>query len=103
LARRLGGYVRDRHDGVAVSRGAPAPSPISVRRLSETLRPAADVIAAGVGNLPADIELQPISSAVRSVPAVLTPGGAPCAAKRSPPRGHEVPRHGGTLMVQNGL
>jgi hypothetical protein len=95
--------VRDHHDGVAISRGAPAPSPISVRRLSQTLGSVADAITAGVGNLPTDIELQPISNAVRSVLAVLTPSEAPRAAKRSLPRGPEVPRHGGTLIVQNGL
>jgi hypothetical protein len=47
-----------------------------MRRLNETLRSVADAIAAGVGNLP---------------------------TKRSPPRGPEVSRHGGTLIVQNGL
>jgi hypothetical protein len=76
--------VRDHHDGVAISRGAPAPSPISVRRLSETLRSVADAIAAGVGNLPTDIELQPISNAVRSVLAVLTPGEAPPCGEAQP-------------------
>ena len=95
--------MRDYHDGVAVSRGAPAPSPISVRRLSEMPRSVADAIAAGVGNLPTDIELQPISNAVWSVLVVLAPGEVPPCGERSPPRGPELPRHGGTLIVQNGL
>ena len=66
---------------VAISRGAPAPSPESVRRLSGTLRAVADAMATGVapgdvGELPTDIELQPVTDAVRSVLAVLTPGEA---------------------------
>jgi hypothetical protein len=78
--------VRDHHDGVAISRDAPAPSPISVRRLSETLRSVADAIAAGVGSLPTDIELQPICNAVRSVLAVLTPGEAPPVRRSAAPK-----------------
>lgn len=55
-----------------------------MRRLSETLRSVADAIAAGVGNLPTDIELQPISNAVRSVLAVLPPGEAPPCGEAQP-------------------
>jgi hypothetical protein len=52
---------------------------VSVRKLSGTLSAVADAVAAGVapagvGELPADIELQPVTNAVRSVLAVLTPG-----------------------------
>jgi hypothetical protein len=56
-----------------------------------------------LAKLPTDIELQQAPNAIRSVLTVLTPGEAPRAAKRSPPRGPEVPRHGDTLIVQNGL
>jgi len=64
---------------VAVSRGAPKPSPESVRRLSGTLRAVAEAIVAQVapadlGDLPIDPELQPVTAAVRSVLAVLTSG-----------------------------
>ncbi|WP_300613104.1 FUSC family protein [Trebonia sp.] len=65
---------------VAISRGAPAPAPDSVRQLSAALRGAADAIQAGAvptrGDLPADPEPQPVTAAVRSVLAVLG-GGEP--------------------------
>lgn len=77
---------------VAIGRGAPKPSPESVRQLSGTLRSVADAMAAGVaptdaGELPADPELQAVTAAVRSVLAVLTPGeprprGEPAPAGR---------------------
>jgi uncharacterized membrane protein YccC len=62
---------------VAISRGAPAPSPGSVRQLTAILRGIADAMTAGVAparpsEFPADPELQPVVDAVRSVLAVLT-------------------------------
>jgi uncharacterized membrane protein YccC len=61
---------------VAIGRGAPVPSPGSVRQLTATLREIADAIEARAvprpGELPADPELQPVNTAVRSVLAVLT-------------------------------
>ena len=64
---------------LAIGRGAPRPAPKSVYQIAGTLRAAADSIEAGItpkgGPLPADPELQPVTDAVRSVLAVLTPGG----------------------------
>jgi uncharacterized membrane protein YccC len=69
---------------VSISRGVPAPAPESVRQLTGALRAVADAMAAGVAPplrpapahaLPADEELQPVTAAVRSVLAVLTPQG----------------------------
>jgi uncharacterized membrane protein YccC len=62
---------------VAISRGAPAPAPDSVRQLTSILRGVADAMAIGVapnrpGDYPADPELQPVADTVRSVLAVLT-------------------------------
>lgn len=77
---------------IAISRGAPAPSPDSVRRLTATLRGVADAMTAGVvspshGELPADPELQPVTSAVRSVLAVLTRGQSRTqGGSREPPQ-----------------
>ena len=65
---------------VAISRGAPPPAPDAVHKLTGTLRAVADAIDAGVappagGDLPDDPRLEPVTAAVRSVLAVLTPGG----------------------------
>jgi uncharacterized membrane protein YccC len=62
---------------VAISRGAPAPPPGSVRQLTAMLRQVGDSMRAGVvpsspGEFPADAELQPVVEAVRSVLSVLT-------------------------------
>jgi uncharacterized membrane protein YccC len=62
---------------VAISRGAPAPSPGSVRQLTAVLRGIADAMTAGVvppstGELPDDPELRPVTGAVRSVLSVLS-------------------------------
>jgi Fusaric acid resistance protein-like len=62
---------------VAISRGAPAPSPDSVHQLTAMLRGVADAMSVGVAppsarDYPADPELQPVEDAVRSVLAVLT-------------------------------
>jgi uncharacterized membrane protein YccC len=62
---------------VAISRGAPAPSPDSVRQLTAMLRGVADAMSAGVAppsvrEYPADPELQPVVDAARSVLAVLS-------------------------------
>ena len=61
--------------GVAVRRGAPAPSPGAVHRLTTALCGIADAIDAGVpprvGELPADEALKPVTDAVRSVLSVL--------------------------------
>ena len=64
---------------VAISRGAPRPAPEAVHRLTGTLRAVADAIEArlprpSLGELPADEALKPVTAAVRSVLAVLTPG-----------------------------
>jgi uncharacterized membrane protein YccC len=62
---------------VAISRGAAAPSPDSVRQLTAMLRGVADAMAVGAAparqrEFPSDPELQPVVDAVRSVLAVLT-------------------------------
>lgn len=63
---------------LVISRGAPRPEPKSVNQVTGTLRAVADAMEAGlpptVGPLPADRELQPVTDAVRSVLAILTPG-----------------------------
>jgi uncharacterized membrane protein YccC len=64
---------------VAISRGAPAPSPGSVRQLTAILRGIADAMTAGgqpptAGELPDDPELLPVTDAVRSVLSALTRG-----------------------------
>jgi uncharacterized membrane protein YccC len=63
---------------VAIGGGAPVPSPAAVRQLTGTLRASADVIAAGgaptgTPDLPEDEALAPVTGAVRSVLATLTP------------------------------
>ncbi|HEX4656385.1 MAG TPA: FUSC family protein [Streptosporangiaceae bacterium] len=69
---------------VAISRGAPAPSPDAVYQLTDALCGVADAIDAGVpppraGDLPADETLKPVTDAVRPVLALLAsrdePGG----------------------------
>ena len=65
---------------VGISRGAAPPPPAAVHKLSGTLRAVAGAIDAGVappagGDLPDDPWLEPVTGAVRSVLAVLTPGG----------------------------
>jgi uncharacterized membrane protein YccC len=63
---------------LAISRGAAVPPPRSVHMLTGTLRAVADAIEARMpptaGELPDDEELQPVTDAVRSVLAVLSPG-----------------------------
>jgi uncharacterized membrane protein YccC len=64
---------------VAIGRGAAAPAPGAVHQLSGMLRAVADAIEAGFpppnpGGLPSDPALAPVTAAVRSVLAVLTPG-----------------------------
>jgi uncharacterized membrane protein YccC len=64
---------------VAIAPGAAAPAPGAVHRLTGTLRAVADAIGAGLpppdpGELPSDPALAPVTTAVRSVLAVLTPG-----------------------------
>jgi len=65
---------------VGISRGSAVPSPASVHALTGTLRTVADAIEAGVppratGPLPADQELSPVTTTVRSVLSVLVKGG----------------------------
>src|SRR5712691_1097159 len=66
---------------VAISRGAPPPSPSGVQQLTGELRAIAAAMVAGVElpptsrALPADEQLEPVTSAVRSVLSVLTPAG----------------------------
>jgi uncharacterized membrane protein YccC len=62
---------------VTISRGAPAPSPGSVRQLTAILRGLAGAMTVGAApstprEFPADPELQPVVDAVRSVFAVIT-------------------------------
>jgi uncharacterized membrane protein YccC len=69
---------------LAISRGAPRPDPKSVHQICGTLKAVADAMEAGMTPklrpLPSDPELQPVTDAVRSVLAVLTPGGQKPAA-----------------------
>jgi len=65
---------------VAIGRGAEVPEPASVHQLTGALRAVADAIESGtpprgVGPLPADPRLEPVTAAVRSVLSVLTGGG----------------------------
>jgi uncharacterized membrane protein YccC len=64
--------------GVAIRRGAPAPSPGAVHQLTAALYAVADAIDADVpprvGELPDDEALKPVSDAVRPVLSVLEPG-----------------------------
>jgi uncharacterized membrane protein YccC len=67
---------------VAISRGAAAPAPASVHKLTGALRAVADAIDAGTApdgaDLPDDPRLEPVTAAVRSVLSVLTRrGGEP--------------------------
>jgi uncharacterized membrane protein YccC len=61
--------------GGAIRRGAPAPSPGAVHRLTAALYAVADAIDAGVpppaGELPGDEALKPVTDAVRPVLSVL--------------------------------
>jgi hypothetical protein len=75
---------------VAISHGGPTPAPDAVHQLTGTLRAVADAIEADLapssgGSLPADADLQPVTAAVRSVLAVLTPG-TPVTPEATPPR-----------------
>jgi uncharacterized membrane protein YccC len=69
--------------GVAIRRGAPAPSPDAVHQLTAALYAVADAIDAGVppriGELPDDEALQPVTDAVRPVLSVL--GSGPQSAR----------------------
>jgi uncharacterized membrane protein YccC len=64
---------------VAIKRGAPAPAPAAVGQLTSELRAVAEAMAAGLAlpptarALPGDEVLEPVTAAVRSVLAVLTP------------------------------
>jgi uncharacterized membrane protein YccC len=66
---------------VAISRGAPAPSPDAVHRLTAALDAVADAIDAvappRVGELPDDEALKPVTDAVRPVLSALGPGPQP--------------------------
>ena len=67
--------------GVVIRRGAPAPSPDAVHRLTAALYAVADAIDAGVpprvGELPDDEALKPVTDAVRPVLSALGPGPQP--------------------------
>jgi uncharacterized membrane protein YccC len=67
--------------GVAIRRGAPAPSPGAVHQLTAALYAVADAIDAGVppqvGELPDDEALKPVTDAVRSMLSVLGSGPQP--------------------------
>jgi uncharacterized membrane protein YccC len=67
---------------VAISRGAPAPSPGTVHQLTDALCGVADAIDAAVpppraGDLPADETLKPVTDAVRRVLALLASRDTP--------------------------
>jgi uncharacterized membrane protein YccC len=68
-------------NGVAIRRGAPAPSPDAVRQLTTALYAIADAIGAGapprVGELPGDEVLKPVTDAVRPVLSMLVSGPQP--------------------------
>ena len=67
--------------GVAIRRGAPAPSPDAVHQLTAALYAVADAIDAGVppraGELPDDEALKPVTDAVRPVLSALGSGPQP--------------------------
>ena len=69
--------------GVAIRRGAPAPSPDAVHQLTAALYAVADAIDAGVppraGELPDDEALKPVTDAVRPVLSAL--GSGPQSAR----------------------
>jgi uncharacterized membrane protein YccC len=76
--------------GVAISRGAPAPSPDAVHQLTAALYAVADAIDAGVpprvGEPPDDEALKPVTDAVRPVLSVLGSGPQPGRAGALVPR-----------------
>jgi uncharacterized membrane protein YccC len=64
--------------GVGIRRGAPAPSPTSVRQLTSALGTVADAVESTIpppriGELPSDEPLKPVTAAVHTVLSVLTP------------------------------
>jgi hypothetical protein len=67
--------------GVAIRRGAPAPSADAVHQLTAALSAVADAINAGVpprvGELPDDEALKPVTDAVRPVLSALGSGPQP--------------------------
>jgi uncharacterized membrane protein YccC len=70
---------------VAIGRGAPVPSAVSVHALTGTLRAVADAIETGTpprlaGPLPADPELDAVTASVRAVLSALIKGGDGFAA-----------------------
>ena len=72
---------------VAIGQGAPVPSAASVHTLTGTLRAVADAIETHTpprlaGQLPADPELEAVTSSVRSVLSVLVKGGEGFAAEK---------------------
>jgi uncharacterized membrane protein YccC len=72
--------------GVAIRRGAAAPSPDAVHRLTAALSAVADAIDAGVpprvGELPDDEALKPVTDAVRPVLSALGAGPQPAFRPR---------------------
>jgi hypothetical protein len=72
---------------VAISRGAPAPSPDAVHQLTTALDAVADAIDAGVsprvGELLDDEAVKPVTDAVRPVLSVLGPGPQPGSSPRA--------------------
>jgi uncharacterized membrane protein YccC len=74
---------------VAIERGAPVPSAVSVHALTGTLRAVADAIETDTpprlaGPLPADPELDAVTASVRAVLSVLIKGGDGFAAAQMP-------------------
>jgi uncharacterized membrane protein YccC len=74
--------------GVAIRRGAPAPSPDAVRQLTAALYAVADAIDADIppriGELPGDEALKPVTDTVRPVLSAL--GSGPQPARPARPR-----------------
>jgi len=76
---------------VGIGQGGPPPAPEAVHQLTGILRGIADSIEARVpptppGDLPDDPVLAPVTDAVRSVLAVLTPGGGGEQRREGAPR-----------------
>jgi uncharacterized membrane protein YccC len=74
---------------VAISHGAPAPSPDAVRQVTAALEAVADAVQAGVAppaaDLPSDETLRPVTEAARSVLSVLASPAQPAADSRDQP------------------
>ncbi len=85
---------------VAISHGAPAPSPAAVRQLRSALDAVADAVQAGVApsglpELPSDEPLQPVTEAVRAVLGVMASPKEPAPAREDRSAPDAAPRRPG--------